>query len=58
MEAGDKFEEAGLPGRGRYRKRSQAEKQAIVLACLKPGASVAGVALAHGANANLVRSDR
>jgi transposase-like protein len=30
-------------------------KQAIVAACLEPGASVAGVALAHGVNANLVR---
>jgi transposase len=30
-------------------------KQQVVDACLEPGASVAGVALAHGVNANLVR---
>ena len=30
-------------------------KREIVARCLQPGASVAGVALEHGANANLVR---
>jgi transposase len=30
-------------------------KHQVVLACQQPGASVAGVALAHGLNANLVR---
>lgn len=30
-------------------------KQQVVDACREPGASVAGVALAHGVNANLVR---
>ena len=30
-------------------------KRAVVEQCLGPGASVAGVALAHGFNANLVR---
>ena len=30
-------------------------KRQVVLACQQPGASVAGVALAHGLNANLVR---
>ena len=30
-------------------------KSQVVLACQQPGASVAGVALAHGINANLVR---
>ena len=55
METGLEFEGNGPSGRGRYRKRSLAEKRAIVEACLKPGASVAGVFLAHGANANLVR---
>jgi transposase len=37
------------------RRRSLAEKLAIVHECLEPGASLAGVALAHGANANMVR---
>src|SRR3954451_18527329 len=32
-----------------------AHKRSVVEQCLKPGASVAGVALAHGINANLVR---
>lgn len=41
--------------RGPYRRRSIIEKRAIVEQCLKPGASVAGVELAHGVNANLVR---
>ena len=30
-------------------------KRQVVLACQQPGASVAGVALVHGLNANLVR---
>jgi transposase len=30
-------------------------KRQVVLACQQPGASVAGVSLAHGLNANLVR---
>ena len=30
-------------------------KRQVVMACHEPGASVAGVALAHGLNANLVR---
>jgi transposase len=30
-------------------------KRQVMLACQQPGASVAGVALAHGLNANLVR---
>jgi transposase len=34
---------------------SAAHKDAIVRQCLQPGVSVAGVALAHGINANLVR---
>jgi transposase len=32
-----------------------AHKRSVVEQCLMPGASVAGVALAHGINANLVR---
>lgn len=41
--------------RGTYVRRTPELKQAIVDACLEPGASVAGIALAHGVNANLVR---
>ncbi len=50
--------EAGLvlkrkrDGRRVYSAR---HKRAIVEQCLKPGVSVAGIALAHGINANLVR---
>jgi len=36
------------------RRHSTEFKQRVVEACLAPGASVAGVALAHGVNANLV----
>lgn len=41
----------------RRRKRCHSEgfKRQVVEACCKPGASVAGVAFAHGVNANLVR---
>jgi transposase-like protein len=35
-----------------------AYKRAIVAQCLRPGVSVAATALAHGINANLVRSMR
>ena len=34
---------------------SASHKRAIVEQCLQPGVSVAGIALAHGINANLVR---
>ena len=37
------------------RRRTIAQKVAIVCECLEPGASLAGVALAHRANANMVR---
>jgi len=37
------------------RRRPLAEKLAIIRECLQPGASLAGVALAHGASANMVR---
>ena len=47
------FEAGG--GRARYRKHSLESKRAIAQQCLVPGTSVAGVALAHGVNANLVR---
>ena len=43
-------------GRGvRYRKHSLESKRVIAQQCLVPGTSVAGVALANGVNANLVR---
>ncbi len=42
-------------GRRQHRKHAIVDKRRIVELCLKPGASVAGVALAHGVNANLVR---
>ncbi len=45
----------GRARRGTYVRRTPELKQAIVAACLEPGASVAGVALTHGVNANLVR---
>ena len=35
---------------------SESYKQSVVEECLRPGASVSGVALAHGFNANLVRN--
>jgi hypothetical protein len=39
-------------GRRRYDEDS---KQALVRACLQPGVSLAGMALKHGVNANLLR---
>ena len=41
----------------RRRKRTHPEefKQAVIAACCEPGASVAGIALANGINANQVR---
>ncbi|TAH46756.1 MAG: transposase [Betaproteobacteria bacterium] len=46
--------EIAKPRRTR-RTHSVAFKQALVTACEEPGASVAGVALANGVNANQVR---
>ncbi len=44
------------PARRRPRRRhSIGQKLAIIRECLQPGASLAGVALAHQANANMVR---
>ncbi len=40
------------------RRHSAQFKQEVLAACDQPGASVAGVALAHGLNANLVRQWR
>ena len=48
----------GLVVRGAVNGRrtySKAAKQALVQICLRPGVSVAGTALAHGINANLLR---
>ena len=39
-------------GRRRYDRQS---KQALAKACLQPGVSLAGMALKHGVNANLLR---
>lgn len=39
----------------RRRHHSEEFKQAVVDACCEPGSSVAGIALANGVNANLVR---
>ena len=43
-----------ITGNGR-RYFSKAHKEAVIAKCLAPGASLAGVALANGFNANLVR---
>lgn len=39
-------------GRRRYDRQS---KQALAKACLQPGLSLAGMALKHGGNANMLR---
>jgi transposase len=41
--------------RGKRQRYTIGQKLAIVRECLEPGASLAGVALAHRANANMVR---
>ena len=41
--------------RRKKRVHTEAFRQAVIQACCEPGASVAGVALANGVNANLVR---
>ena len=41
----------GIDGKRRFDRRT---KQRLVEACLEPGASVAGLALRHGVNANLL----
>lgn len=44
---------------GRARRRHSAQfKRQVLAECARPGASVAGVALAHGVNANLVQKWR
>ena len=44
------------PEKARRRRHTTAQKLAIVRECLVPGASLAGVAMAHQANANMVRT--
>jgi transposase len=43
------------PTKRTRRRHAPDLKRQVVLACQQPGASVAGVALVHGLNANLVR---
>ena len=43
---------------GPRRRHSSELKAAVLAACNEPGASISGVALAHGLNANLVRKWR
>lgn len=47
--------ERAVPAKRVRRTHSLGFKARVVQACAVPGASVAGVALAHGVNANLVR---
>jgi transposase len=46
------------PKSGPRRRHSAELKAKVVAACDQPGASISGVALAHGLNANLVRKWR
>ena len=46
------------PRSGPRRRHSDELKAKVVAACGEPGASISGVALAHGLNANLVRKWR
>jgi transposase len=46
------------PKSGPRRRHSQELKAKVLAACAEPGASISGVALAHGLNANLVRKWR
>lgn len=46
------------PNSGPRRRHSQELKAKVLAACAEPGASISGVALAHGLNANLVRKWR
>jgi transposase len=53
------FEDCGLRVtrvlRNGHRRFDAASKDRLVSACLRPGASISGLALAHGVNANLLR---
>jgi len=44
-----------LMGRRRRRRHSAEFKASVVEECLRPGVSIAAVALAHGLNANMLR---
>lgn len=44
-----------VPGRRRRRRHSDDFKARVVAQCRQPGVSIAGVALANGLNANLLR---
>lgn len=46
------------PSSGPRRRHSSELKARVLAACAEPGASISGVALAHGLNANLVRKWR
>ena len=46
------------PNSGPRRRHSDELKAKVLAACEEPGASISGVALAHGLNANLVRKWR
>ena len=46
------------PNSGRRRRHSDDLKAKVLAACDEPGASISGVALAHGLNTNLVRKWR
>ena len=46
------------PNSGPRRRHSDELKAKVLAACAEPGASISGVALAHGLNANLVRKWR
>lgn len=46
------------PNSGSRRRHSSELKAKVLAACAEPGASISGVALAHGLNANLVRKWR
>src|SRR5579862_224393 len=49
-----RLEVVGVLRNGR-RRYDPASKQRLVEACLQPGVSLAGVAMQHGVNANLLR---
>lgn len=57
--AGIEFEDCGLLVtrvlRNGHRRFDAASKDRLVSACLRPGSSISGLALAHGVNANLLR---
>ena len=52
MSEDDQKRRVGRDGRRRYDPESKAR---LVAACLEPGISISGLALAHGINANLLR---